>query len=243
MSAYGPLAGGYDELTEDVPYGELADWYAAAFARGDGTVHTVLDLCCGTGTLSLLLAARGYEMICADASADMLAVFQRKLAELPTEAVRPLLLCQRAEELDLYGTVDAAVCSLDGLNYLTPAALGEALGRLRLFVAPGGVLAFDVLSAEHLRSLDGQCFVDEREGLLCLWRGSFSRGALRYGMDIFRRREDGAWSRAQEEHTEYVHSPEALRAALERAGFGAVRFFSDGPQADQGRVFVTARRE
>jgi len=99
MTAYGPLAAGYDALTGDVPYNAFADWYETAFARKGGAVQTVLDLGCGTGTLSLILAGRGYEMICTDASPDMLAVFQQKVWELPEDTARPLLLCQRSEEL------------------------------------------------------------------------------------------------------------------------------------------------
>ena len=117
-SCYGPLAARYDQLTGDVDYNAFADWYEAAFAERGGAVHAVLDLCCGTGSLGLILARRGYEMVCADASAEMLMVFQQKAWELPEEVTPPLLLCQRAEELDLYGTVDAAICSLDGFNYI-----------------------------------------------------------------------------------------------------------------------------
>ena len=93
---YGPLAARYDALTGDVPYEALETWYETAFAHSGRAVHTVLDLCCGTGTLSLLLAEHGYEMICVDASAEMLSVFQQKLCELPEGAVAPMLLCQRA---------------------------------------------------------------------------------------------------------------------------------------------------
>jgi len=239
--AYGHLASGYDELTGDVPYEALCDWYETAFARGGRAVHTVLDLCCGTGTLSLLLTRRGYELISVDASAEMLSVFQQKLSALPSGAVAPLLLCQRAEELDLYDTVDAAVCSLDGFNYLSPAVLPEALRRLRLFISPDGLLCFDILSPEHMRSLDGQCFVDEREDVLCLWRASLEGDELHYDMDLFRPRGQ-LWSREQEEHVEYLHEVPALRAALTAAGFGDVEVFSDGPQHDQGRLFLTARR-
>ena len=241
MTAYGPLAAGYDALTGDVPYEKFADWYETAFALKGGAVQSVLDLGCGTGTLSLLLAGRGYELICTDASAEMLSVFQQKLWDLPEGVQRPLLLCQRSEELDLYGTVDACLCSLDGMNYLSPDALPEVFRRLRLFIAPGGVLAFDFLSPERLRSLDGQCFVDEDDGLLCLWRANLEGEALHYGMDIFRQK-GRLWQREQEEHTEYIHQPETLAALLAAAGFGDIRLHTDGPQCDAGRLYYTAIR-
>ena len=241
-AAYGPLAQRYDALTGDIPYPALTDWYENAFARSGRAVRTVLDLCCGTGTLSLLLAERGYELICADASAEMLSVFQQKLPGLRPGVIPPMLLCQEAGELDLYDTVDAAVCSLDGFNYFPPEALPEILGRLHLFIAPGGVLCFDFLAPEWLASLDGQCFVDEDEDTLCLWRASLEGGKLRYGMDLFRR-AGKSWRREQEEHEEYLHTGASLTAALEAAGFGGVRICDDGPQHGQGRRFVTAIRE
>ena len=96
--SYGPLAERYDLLTSDVPYDALCDYYETALKRCGRAVRTVLDLGCGTGTLSLLLARRGYELIAADASPDMLSIFQSKLADLPEGVTPPMLLCQRAEE-------------------------------------------------------------------------------------------------------------------------------------------------
>ena len=243
MSAYAALAGGYDALTGDVPYEALAEWYQAAFSRAEEAVHTVLDLGCGTGTLSLLLAERGYELICADPSADMLSVFSQKLWELPEGCVRPMLLCQSAQELDLYGTVEACVSSLDAFNYLPPEDIPGVLHRLRLFIAPGGVLAFDFLSPEHMRSLDGQCFVDEEDGAFCVWRASVEEGVLRYGLDLFSPERHGLYRRGQEEHSEYIHEPAFLISALEAEGFGDIALHSDGPQHEQGRLFLTARRK
>ena len=240
-SCYGPLAARYDQLTGDVDYNAFADWYEAAFAERGGAVHAVLDLCCGTGSLSLILARRGYEMICADASAEMLMVFQQKVWELPEEITPPLLLCQRAEELDLYGTVDAAICSLDGFNYMPPAILPEVFRRLHLFVAPGGLLCFDLLSPERLRSMDGQCFVDEGEDLLCLWRASLEEESIRYGMDIFRR-SGRHWLREQEEHIEYIHDPADMIRLMEESGFGRISLRTDGPQGREGRLFLLAER-
>ena len=242
--AYGALAPWYDSLTVDIPYEQFADYYEERFRRHGTEIRTVLDLCCGTGTLSCILAERGYEMICTDASPDMLAMFREKCAELPEETTQPLLLCQAAEELDLYGTVDAVVCSLDGFNYFPPEMLPEIFRRLRLFIAPGGLLLFDVHSPERLRSLDKQCFVDETEELLCLWRSHFDEeiGALIYGMDIFTDIGDECWAREQEEHIEYSHEPEELLRLLTCAGFGEVRMDKNGPHGTEGRIFIEAIR-
>ena len=101
--------------------------------------------------------------------------------------------------LDLYGTVDAAICCLDSINYLTnPKDVQRTLQRLHLFIAPGGMLIFDILSPAHLQGLDGQVFLDEKEDVYCVWRSSFEKRSniCSYWMDIFTRREDGCWRRA-----------------------------------------------
>ena len=86
MSCYGSLAGYYDKLTGDVPYSKFIEFYEAEFARDGGEFRLLLDLCCGTGTLTCELARRGYEMIAADASVDMLMQAREKSAELPLPA-------------------------------------------------------------------------------------------------------------------------------------------------------------
>ena len=127
MSCYSFLAPWYDKLTGDVPYEDFADFYECEFRRCGGQFSLLLDLCCGTGSLTRMLALRGYEMIGVDASVDMLMEAREKSAGLINP---PLFLCQDAAELDLYGTVDAAVCSLDGMNYIPPEDLPELLRRL-----------------------------------------------------------------------------------------------------------------
>ena len=244
MSAYGALAAWYDDLTGDVPYGAYADFYQRTLAaEQEGETCLLLDLCCGTGTLTCRMAERGFELIAADASPDMLLRAREKAAALPADAVQPLFICQRAAELDLYGTVDAAYSSLDSLSYVPPAELPEVFRRLHLFIRPGGLLLFDVRTPEFLRGMDGQVCVDETADVLCLWRGRFDgeRNALDYGMDLFERRGE-VWRREREEHTEYAHAPEALLALLSAAGFSGARVRADAP-AEDGRVFITAKRE
>lgn len=240
MSAYGPLAQWYDGFTQDVPYGQFADYFEKQLYR-EGKDHlTLLDLCCGTGTLTTLLAQRGHELIGVDFSPEMLALAAEKAAGTDC-AYTPLYLCQPAAELDLYGTVDGAYCSLDGMNYLPPEDLPELFARLHLFIEPGGKFVFDFHSPDFLRSLDGGTFVDEDEDVLCLWRGEFDEeeNALFYGMDIFRR-EGALWRREEEEHMEYAHTPEELKAALEAAGFTGIQVLRDGPLCGMGRLFILA---
>lgn len=240
MNAYGPLAFWYDRLTLDIPYEAFVDFYEKEFSADGGEFKILLDLCCGTGTLTWLLAERGYEMIAADASPDMLMQAASKAAEV---SVPPLFLCQDASALDLYGTVDAAVCSLDGMNYIPESELPEVFHRLHLFVRPGGLLIFDIKTPECFRSVDGSVSVDETEDMLCLWRAEFDteENAICYGMDIFSK-SGSLWRRDSEEHIEYAHSPERLAELLEIAGFENVRLCCDCPQSDGGRLFITAKR-
>ena len=132
MSAYDALAASYDDLTVDVQYEKRADFIEKLFRRSRIPVHTVLDLACGTGAMTWLLTGRGYELIAVDGSEDMLAAAMGKSGTV--EGVAPIFLHQSMPKLDLYGTVDAAICCLDSLNYLTrPADVQRTFQRLHLF--------------------------------------------------------------------------------------------------------------
>lgn len=247
MSAYLSLAPWYDDLTRDVSYGEFADFYELIFRKYGVSPSLCLDLACGTGTLTLELARRGYEMIGVDGSEDMLSVAQEKALDARVP-VRPIFLHQTMEGLDLYGTVSAAVCSLDGINYLPPDALGPVFERLRLFVEPGGLFIFDVNTPEKLKGLDDQMFCDETDDVFCVWRTELTEDgdALHYGLDIFSRLADDVWERGEEEHLEYLHRVDTLTQELEAHGFGEIRTFAElrdrPPGEDERRIFIAARR-
>jgi len=241
MSCYGSLASWYDELTGDVPYERFVELYEAEFKADGGNFELLLDLCCGTGTISCMLAQCGYDIIGVDASEEMLIQAREKAEEI---GLSPLFLQQNAEELDLYGTVDAAICSLDGINYIPQSDLPDVFRRLGLFVRSGGLFIFDIRPDEWFRALDGQIFVDETEDVLCLWRADFyeDQNAIVYGMDIFSREGD-VWLRDGEEHIEYAHTERALEELLNNAGFEILRIRRDYLGEGSGRVFITAKRK
>lgn len=245
--SYEYLAGCYDLFTADVDYARWADYLERHFRTGKLPIRTVLDLACGTGSLTCLLAERGYDMTGVDLSAEMLAVAMEKGRELSVE--QPLFLNQSMDRLDLYDTVDACVCCLDSVNYVTrPAVLRRAFQRVHLFLTPGGMFVFDINAPEKLMGLDGQMFMDENEDAACIWRAEYSkrRRICTYGMDIFTRTEGNLWLREEEVHEEYAYTPEELVSYLEEAGFTDIRQFGNlsmrAPKPNEQRIFFRARK-
>ncbi|MBS1384836.1 class I SAM-dependent DNA methyltransferase [Lawsonibacter sp.] len=246
--AYENLAGCYDQFTRDVDYVRWADYLERHFARSALPIHTVLDLACGTGSLTLELARRGYEMIGVDQSEEMLAQAAEKCRQ--ASEIPPLFLHQSMDKLDLYGTIDACVCCLDSVNYVTsPQKLERAFQRVHTFLMPGGLFVFDVNTPDKLRALDGQVFLDESADAYCVWRADYSarRRVCTYGMDLFTLEPDGRWSRAEELHEEYAYEPDELEALLIRAGFSRIKQYGErklrAPKAGEGRIFFAARKE
>ncbi len=248
MASYEFLAGCYDELTTDVGYRSWAGYLEKHFARAGIPVRTVLDLACGTGSLTWELARRGYEMIGVDRSEEMLAQANEKGEDFTGE--RPIFLHQSMDKLDLYGTIDACVCCLDSVNYVTrPAQLERAFARVHLFLMPGGIFVFDINTPEKLRALDGQVFLDETEDAYCVWRAEYSkrRRVCTYAMDLFRLTPAGLWERGEELHEEYAYEPDELEEMLRRAGFHHIRRYGDrklrAPRPGEERIFFTARKD
>ena len=246
MSAYEALAFSYDSLTRDIPYEHMLSYMEALLHRHGQHPKTVLDLACGTGSMSVLLAQKGYRVLAADLSEDMLSMAWEKAAEL--EENRPYFICQPMEELALPYEVDWIVCCLDSLNYVTqPEKCRMALQCCYDALAPGGTLIFDINSEEKLKGLDGQVFLDENEDTYCVWRAEFDReeNICYYGMDIFQRDED-RWQRSFEEHAEYAYSVAELTEYLKQAGFSAVEVYGDrsfdAPQAGEQRIYFYAQK-
>lgn len=246
MASYEFLAGSYDALTVDVGYPRWADYIERHFARQKQPVHTVLDLACGTGSLTCELSRRGYELTGVDLSAEMLSIAEEKCRDLP---VRPRFFCQAMERLRLPEKVDACVCCLDSVNYvLKPSKVRQAFQRVYDHLEPGGLFLFDVDTPEKLESMDGQVFLDETEDEFCVWRGEYSqkRRICTFWMDIFRR-EGARWLRGGELHEEYAYDMEELGAYLREAGFTRIKQYGElkfrAPKPGEQRIFFAARKE
>lgn len=243
MNSYQTLSAYYDRFTDDVGYEQWADFFEQLFAREGIRPKLVLDLACGTGSLTRLLAERGYDMIGADASPEMLMQAMQNTIDCDP---RPLLINQRMEELDLYGNVDACLCCLDSVNYVTdPGDLAEAFCRVHLFLDPDGLFVFDINTPEKFARIDGESYVREDEGVFCVWQAAVEDGLCAYQFDIFE--QDGeSWSRAQETHEERVYTPEELTAMLEQAGFTEIKTYGNQSfapvQGGEDRIYFTARK-
>ena len=246
MMAYDALAGAYDALTWDIPYETILDFWEAVLRRAGKQPETALDLACGTGSLSVLMAKKGYRVLGADISEEMLTAACDKAAELEEP---PFFICQSMQELALPCAVDWIVCCLDGINYLTdPADCQKAFARCFGSLNKGGMLTFDINSAYKLKNLDGQVWLDENEDTYCVWRTEFDEeeNICYYGVDLFTREGD-VWLRDFEEHRQYAYSADDLVQMLQEAGFTEIRLYADlsmdAPKEDSQRIFISCVKE
>lgn len=245
--AYESLAGAYDRLTQDIPYEDILAFYEKIMALYGSRPETVLDLACGTGSLSVLLAQKGYQVLGADQSVEMLTEAYEKTMQ--TEGNKPYFVRQKMQSLRLPNPVDCTVCCLDSLNYLTkPEDCRKTLARVFENLNPGGLFIFDINSETKLRGLNGQLFIDEDDEVYCVWRAEFDEDTriCTYGMDIFFR--DGQlWQRTGEVHREYAYTAQELTQWLKEAGFTDIRIFGDrsfdAPKENEQRLFFAAKKE
>ena len=245
MDAYRDLAFSYDRLTNDVDYQATVDFYWQLLDREGLNPRTAVDLACGTGSVTLLLAEKDLQVTGVDMSPEMLCMAAQK-ADNATN--RPIFVCQKLQELHLPRGVDLAVCALDSLDYVTdPEDCREAIRRVYKALNPGGCFIFDVNTPEKLKAMDGQVFLDEDDDVYCVWRGEFDNktNICTYWMDLFQR-EGNTWNRSYEEHREYAYSAAELVSYLKAAGFTSIEVFGDRklspPESGEQRIYLKARK-
>ena len=245
MDAYHNLAVSYDRLTNDVDYEATVAFYNAILKREGLHPRTAVDLACGTGSVTAILARQGLRVTGVDMSEEMLTMAWEKVMDMEDP---PRFVCQKLQELWLPRGVDLAVCALDSLDYVTdPTDCQEAIRRVYKALNPGGIFIFDVNTPEKLRAMDGQVFLDEDDDVYCVWRGEFDEetNICSYGMDLFQRRGK-VWERSFEEHREYAYSEAQLREYLKAAGFTHIEVYADrlfeAPRPGEQRIYIKARK-
>lgn len=237
----------YDQLTHDIPYNKWADYLQSAFLKFGRNPGLILELACGTGSMAVELSKRGYEMIAVDASADMLNRAYEKAAGNNADI---LFLNQDMREFELYGTVDAILCLLDSMNYMTSVGdLGKVFRLVNNYLNPGGLFIFDVNSPYKLSGVIGnETFYDLGEDIAWVWTNAYDNEKRTATFDItfFVRKKGGLYERFDETHTERAFSGEEITNALENAGlkllgeFGELSF--DAPKLKEERIFYIAQK-
>lgn len=249
MQFYDMIAPFYDAFNGDVDHGAWADFACRSFdAHFDGRVETVLDLGTGTGSLALELIRRGYDLIGVDSSEEMLSR-ARERAEAERVLDRFLLLCQDMTGFELYGTVEAVVSCLDGINHLTEKGdLGKCFSLVHNYLVPGGLFLFDVNSPYKFETVYGDRDYILKEGdVLCAWQNWYRKksGICDFGITLFVPDGEGRYLRRETVQREKMYSLRTLKRTLEECGFEWIDAYGstegDGIQEDTERIFVLAK--
>lgn len=226
MAAYEEFARVYDLFMDNVDYEAWARFLAGRLKEHGITDGLVLDLGCGTGTMTELLAEAGYDMIGVDNSEEMLAEAMEKRVESGHDI---LYLLQDMEEFELYGTVRAIVSVCDCLNYLTEEE--DLLQVFRLannYLDPGGIFLFDMNTVYKYREILGNDTIAENrpEGSF-IWENSYDEEEELnfYELTLFLPREDGLYEKYEEMHCQRAYSREKIEELLKEAGLVLLKVY------------------
>ncbi len=258
-SGYDAIAHVYEKLNSEIDYSKWADFIEKCFDKYLASrPELVLDLACGTGTMTRELSRRGYDMIGIDGSADMLSEAFIKRSE--EESPHILYLNQDMREFELYGTVGATVCCLDSINYLLcEDDVSRTFSLVHNYLDPDGLFLFDVntpykfeniysdnayiLEDEIVEEWDGE---SESYAVYCGWQNLYNKesGICDFYLSLFEER-DGGYIRSDEHQQERCYTKETLLSLLDKNGFEVLGVFGDyefsEPEKDCERWYIAAR--
>lgn len=224
--SYNNFARFYDLFTDNVDYEGYAKFFHTIMEGHSGKDKILLDLACGTGTLSILFSAMGYDVIAVDSSASMLSEALQKAC---SRGENILFLNQDMREIDLYGTINCCVCTLDSLNHLESMEdVRKTFSRVSLFMESGGVFVFDINTPyKHQRVLGDNSFIFEKDDTVCCWRNSTDGLVTDITLDFFSMGEDGLYQRFTEEITERAFPIEQIKKALADNKFKILKIYNE----------------
>lgn len=244
--AYGVFAQFYDGLTLNVDYKAKADYLCELFRRFSHDTGDTLDLACGTGTLTLEMKRRGIDIYGADMSEDMLSLAQQKAYE---EGLDVMFLRQKMQSLDLYGTINTCICTLDSISHLKGEdQVRQTFGRVACFMEKGGLFVFDVNTVyKHREILGSNTFVYDTDDVFCVWQNTYREHDHRVQIELDFFVPDGrVYSRSSESFCEYAYTQEHITQMLADSGFEVLAVYEDmtfeSPKPDTQRMTFAARK-
>ena len=226
---YAVLAPVYDKLNDTVSYPKWADFIEECFGRysPNKKIKSVLDLGCGTGSMTIELGKRGYDMTALDCSEDMLSVAEKRARDNKLDI---LFIESNMCAFELYGTVDAVVCCLDGINHLT--SRDELLACFSLvgnYLEDNGLFIFDLNTPHKFKTTYAdRDYILEDEGIMCCWRNRLNKkgNIVDFYLTVFRE-SDGKWERHDGVEREAAYGLRAIKNALAECGLEIVNISSD----------------
>lgn len=248
MEAYGKFAQVYDLFMDNIDYDSWTDYVEKHLQDQGIRDGLVLELGCGTGTVTGLLAQKGYDMIGVDNSEEMLAEAMKKKMETGQDI---LYLLQDMQEFELYGTVRAVVSVCDSLNYITDRE--ELLQVFRLvnnYLDPGGVFLFDMNTVHKYRDILGETTIAEnRDEGSFIWENSYDpeNGLNIYQLAVFLPREDGLYEKCEELHCQKAYEQEEIEGLLAESGMELLAVYDaytmEPVREDSERLFFVVREK
>lgn len=246
MSAYEAFASVYDVFMEQVEYDQWLDHIYAVWDAFGMQPRTIIDLGCGTGSIALPLAQKGYDVIGVDLSPEMLTEADHKAMEA---GVSVRFACQDMTELELGETADCILSLCDSMNYLTEdGQLEDAFCSIAQHMKPESLFLFDMNTEYKFREVLGQnAFGSAEEHAAYIWENDYDEEEKinEYYVSFFIENEDGLYERVEEYHYERAYTMQEIQTGLQAAGMELVAV-SDGyrfeePHAESERLLFTAR--
>lgn len=228
MISYSYFADFYDGLTNNVNYDSYAKYILSIAQKYNHNMGITLDLACGTGTLTLLLKKMGVDIYGIDGSAEMLSVAQEKAINNDISGM--LFLCQKMQNIDLYGTIDTCICTLDSINHITNIEnVQKTFSKVSFFMNPKALFIFDVNTIyKHNEILANNTFVYDTKDVYCVWQNTLAKDkrTVEISLDFFEN-IDGVYRRYSENFKERAYTNEEICFMLEKAGFKLLDVFEE----------------
>lgn len=246
MDAYTSFSAVYDIFMDNIPYEEWCEYLSGLLKEYEVMDGLVLDLGCGTGSLTELLAQKGYDMIGIDNSEDMLQIATEKRMDSERDI---LYLLQDMRQFELYGTVRAVVSICDSMNYLIEyEELVDVLTLVNNYLDPQGVFIFDLNTIYKYQEIMGdRTIAENREECSFIWDNDYNPKTQinEYDLALFIEEEDGRYCKYEETHYQKAYSLETVKQAIRESGMEFVAaydaFTKEPPKENSERIYVIVR--